>query len=259
MISICRDYTPARQRWGDGQMGLASAPPAWPRRARVPPGQRPPAPALAARTLERFTQPVGASRVGGMSRPPNEHQAAGEFQRLRDILCVPLDCYFEAYRTWVAVVMGYLGHFGTGGEIAGAVGSSHSRVVGVSVHEPHLGEINRGDLLLGGDPFQRRCQLQRQLHRYRRQPRPPRTRRGSPWPPPRPPRLRARSCGRRTTRPAPPRRPDVGPAMATAPPGVHRIRPRSSPAPSRTARPIVRTKIQRGRMDNDVLGSAHAG
>ena len=34
-----------------------------------------------------------------------------KFHGLRDILCVSLGCYVEAYRTWVAVVMGYLGHF----------------------------------------------------------------------------------------------------------------------------------------------------
>jgi hypothetical protein len=47
--------------------------------------------------------------------------------------------------------------FGTGGEIAGAGwrqgGGAHSMVVGGSVHEPHVGEIGRGHLLLGGDPL----------------------------------------------------------------------------------------------------------
>jgi hypothetical protein len=47
-----------------------------------------------------------------------------------------------------------------------------------SVHEPHLGEIDRGDLLLGGDPFQRSCQLQRKLNRHRGQARCPDLREG---------------------------------------------------------------------------------
>jgi hypothetical protein len=52
----------------------------------------------------------------------------------------------------------------------GLIGGAHPLFIGASVHEPHRGKIDGGDLLLGGDPLQRRCQLQRQLHHDRCQP-----------------------------------------------------------------------------------------
>jgi hypothetical protein len=93
----------------------------------------------------------------GWSRPPNDHRAAAEFHGLRDILCVSLGCYVEAYRTWFAVVMGSISAtFGTGGEIAGAVAAGWQRALEScrrSADKPHVDEIDRSDLLLGGDPF----------------------------------------------------------------------------------------------------------